>query len=401
LSAGQFQFHEFFGIMPDGLPLQFERGHPEAPAARAVEELVGKDRRNLEVFIGVPKEREGFASYATAETRNGNARFRLSTRPVPDLLAASSVVPVAFAERNVRLLFGTEPRDDFECLKVAEVKRDHLGALKLEESFVPSCLRIGASPFLMDGLRKVLRLMIAKQRELTDARRHRDASSLEFTASDVTRYLQLHALNCAIPISSHLAETGDAHPHVAYLWLLQLAGELSTFAADCDPMALPKFQFTQLGATFGDLFNQLNEYLRSVAIEQCIPVPLEMRPGGIQVGKLDDERLARCTQFILSVKSELSEQQVADGIPRLSKIASINEISRIVAAAAPGVPLQQTFRPPPEVPVRPGVVYFSLATQDGYWKNAMRDHAVALFLPQPFDPSRTKIELLAVPPASR
>jgi type VI secretion system protein ImpJ len=88
---------------------------------------------------------------------------------------------------------------------------------------------------------------------------------------------------------------------------------------------------------------------------------------------------------------------VAEQLPRLSKIASLSEISRIVQAAAPGVPLQATFRPPPEVSVRPGVVYFSLATQDGYWKNAMRDRAVALFLPQPFDPSRTKIELLGVP----
>src|SRR5215813_10136747 len=75
LSAGQFQFHEFFGILPDGLPLHFERGHPEAPSVRPVEEHVGKDRRNLEVFIAVPKEREGFDSYAAVDSRNGVARF--------------------------------------------------------------------------------------------------------------------------------------------------------------------------------------------------------------------------------------------------------------------------------------------------------------------------------------
>jgi len=398
LSAGQIQLQEFFGILPDGLILRLERGHPEAPAARPVEEPVGQGRRALDVFIGVAKEREGLESYAApGEVRNGNLRFTLATRPVPDLLAPGSAVPVVFAQRNVRLLFGNEPREDFDCLKVAEVIRDPSGALKFDESYVPPCLRIGASPFLIDGIRKVLTLMIAKQRELADARRHRDASSLEFTASDVTRFLQLHALNAAIPVLHHLAESGDAHPHVAYLSLLQAAGELSTFSADADPIALPKFQFTQLGTTFGELFSRLSQLLRSVALEQCIQVPLEARPGGLHIGKLEDERLAHCSQFILTVKSELSEQQVAEQLPKLSKIASVSEISRIVQAAAPGVPLQPTFRPPPEVSVRPGVVYFSLATQDGYWKNAMRDRAVALFLPQPFDPSRTKIELLGVP----
>ena len=61
------------------------------------------------------------------------------------------------------------------------------------------------------------------------------------------------------------------------------------------------------------------------------------------------------------------------------------------------MPLQVNNRPPPEVSVRAGTVYFSLMVDDPYWKNALRDRAVAIYLPQPFDPSRTKIELLAIP----
>src|ERR1700687_2348353 len=151
LSAGQLQLREFFGILPDGVALQFRLGDPEAPPARPVDELVGKDRSTLEAFLGIPKEREGVKSYA--DPRNGAARYGLTTRPVPDLMSASSVLPVVFAQRNVRILLGTEPRDDFECLKIAEIKRDHLGALQLEPSFIPPCLRIAASPFLIEELR--------------------------------------------------------------------------------------------------------------------------------------------------------------------------------------------------------------------------------------------------------
>ena len=391
LSQGQLQFLRFSAILPDGLPLIFERGQAEAPAARGIDDHFPASARTLEVFLGLSREREGADS----------ARYGAVSRPVADLGASSSVVPVEFAKPNVKVLFGDEPREDFESIKVAEILRDATGAPALLESYVPPCLRLDASPSLLEGLRKLLRTMGAKQRELTDARRHRDASALEFTASDVTRYLQLNALNGVVPVLTHLVESGDLHPYPAFLLLLQAAGQLSTFAVETEAPAPARFQFLDLRATFELLLAQLTSHLRAVALEQCIPVPLETKAGGMHIGRLTDDRFAKCSQFILAVRSELAEQQVAEQLPRLSKIASVAEIQGLVQAAAPGVPLQVTFRPPPEVPVRPGVVYFSLGTQDLCWKNALRDRSVAIYLPQPFDPARTQIELLAVPPGSR
>jgi type VI secretion system protein ImpJ len=321
----------------------------------------------------------------------------VATRQVADLMSAQSVVPVPFAKGNVRILYGTEPREDFESIKVAELMRDATGAVVLNEGYVAPCLRVSAAPAILEGARKLLRVVLGKQRELAGARRHRDAASLEFTASDVTRYLQLNTLNGIIPVLNHIVDQGDLPPLDVYLLLVQVTGQLFTFGAEGDPTSLPKFQFTQLQKTFDELFARATALLRGMALEQCIPVRLEQKQGGLQVGRLEDERLARCGQFILSVKSLLPEQQVADQFPRLSKIASATEIHNIVQAAAPGVPLQVTFRPPPEVPVRPGVVYFSLSTQDAYWKNAVRDKSVAIYLPQALDPARTQLELLGVP----
>jgi type VI secretion system protein ImpJ len=403
LGAGQIQLERFFGILPEGLTLRFERNDPEAPAARPVDPHFGPGQRTLEVFVGVPKERLDAAPGPDGTPTN--VRYGLAPRPIADLFPAnpsstSPVKSVTFAQRRVQLLFGGEPREDFECIKISELSRDAMGALVQEPSYVPPCLRLDASPFIIEGLRKLLGQMAAKQRVLADARRARDASSVEFTPSDVTRYLHLRVLNVALPVLNHLVESGEAHPHLAYLWLLQMAGELITFNAQTDPLSLPKFRFTELGPTFAGLFERLNELLKALAAELSITVHLEMRPGGLYVGKLEDERIARCGQFILGVKSELPEQQVAEQVPRLAKIASITEIQRIVQAAAPGVPLQATFRPPPEISARPGVVYFSLSTQDNYWKNALRDRALAIYLPQPFGPGGTKIELLGIPGAA-
>lgn len=403
LARGQLQLQKFVGILPDGLPVVFERGHAEAPAARAVDDHLRPGHGVLEVFVAVPREREGVNSYGQlrpGEPSTGVSRFEIQNRPVGDLSASGNVVSVGFARRNVRLLFGSEPREDFETIKIAELVRDGSGAAAVNETYVPPCLRISAAPSVISGVRKLLRLMQGKQRELSESRRHRDAASLEFTASDVTRYLQLNSLNGLIPVLNHIVDAGDLPPLQVYLQLVQAVGQLFTFGADGNPSDLPRFQYTNLRATFGDLLAQATMLLRGVALEQCISVPLEPRQGGMHVGKLEDGRLDRCAQFILTVRSHLSEQQIADQFPRLSKIASAAEIHSLVQAAAPGVPLAVTFRPPPEIPVKPGVVYFSIATQDLYWKNAVREKSVAIYLPQALDPAKTQLELLGVPTTS-
>jgi type VI secretion system protein ImpJ len=401
LVAGQLQLRVFAGILADGTPISFERGQAEAPPARPVEEHFPASARMVEVYLGLPRERAGVQSYGSGQDASVASRYQVASRPIEDLHAAGSLVPVDFAQRNTKILFGTEPRDDFEAIKIAEVMRDATGAYALVEAYSPPALRLEAAPAIAEGVRKLLRTMGAKQRELSDARRHRDAASLEFTASDVTRFLQLNALNGTLPVLNHLVDTGDLHPYAAYLILIQAAGQLSTFSAEADAPVVPKFQFMDLRATFDPLLQLITSHLKAVALEQCISVPLEKRQGGLHIGKLTDERAARCPQFILTVKSDLPEKTVAEQLPKLSKIASQAEIQGLVQAAAPGVPIQVTFRPPPEVPVRPGVVYFSLGTEDSRWQNAVRDRTVAIYLPQPFDPQRTQIELLAVPSAAR
>ena len=136
-----------------------------------------------------------------------------------------------------------------------------------------------------------------------------------------------------------------------------------------------------------------------MAIERFTRVPLEVR-GALQIARLQDDRVARASQLYLSVKSEIPEAQVAEQLPRLCKIAALNEIQSLVQAAAPGVPLQLMHRPPPEIPVRPGVLCFAIAQGDRLWKNVVTDRNLAFYLPPPFDPSRTKVELLAVPQAA-
>ena len=397
LGAGEVRLQEFVGVLPDGLYVAFDEDDAEMPPARPIDNHFGPTQAALEVFLGVAREREGAANYAERDGSVRRTRFTLVRRPVWDTATGGNEAPVAFARRNLVILFGSESREDCDAIKVAEIVRDEQGALAVAHDYAPPALRISAAPSLVEGLRRLLALTVAKQRTLSEGRRQREGSTVEFTASDVTRYLLLNAINTFIPVLNHVVESGDLPPRSVYLLLCQFAGALSSFAADTDLTSFAPFVHTDLRASFDGLLARIVELLGATVKENFIRVALDARADGLHFGKLEDERLLRASLFVLAVRSKLPEAQTADQLPKLSKVASWTDIRAIVQAAAPGVPLSVTHRPPPEIPVHTGLVYFTLGTSDRVWRSVVSERAVAVYLPPPFLPAETQLQLLAVP----
>ena len=403
LAAGELRVSRFVGILPDGLCLDFAAGDPEAPAARPIGTHFAPSQPVLEVLLVVPKERDGVPSVAAegstfaAEVRR--ARFLAATRPVGDLTGESADLPIAFARRNVSLLFGDEARDDFDSIKIAEIVRNASGALVASEAFIPSVLTIAASPFLCSSVRRLLALMTAKQRQLSQERRQRDAATMEFGAGDVTRYVQLSALNAAIPLLVHAGRDGEMGPRELYFFLIQVAGALSTLVPDADPSSFPAFSFTDLRSTFEELFALVTGLLRASVREACLAVPMDVREG-LHVGNLSDERIVRCSQFVLAAHAPgISEEQLARDLPGRAKIASWQQLPFLLRSATRGLGLQVTHRPPAEVPLRPQVAYFLIDVAGGaeHWRHALNERSLAIYLPPPYDPAQLKLEIFAIP----
>jgi type VI secretion system protein ImpJ len=409
LGTDQLRITRFVGILPDGFFVASEAGDPESPPARPIGAHFPPAQGALEVFLGLAKERDGIPSIASdigdgggtgpATTKGARARFRAASRPVVDLTGSASDLEMAFALRNAVVLFGDEAREDYDAIKIAEVVRDSTGALIVNDAYIPPALRIDVSPFLMGRVRQLLVLMVSKQRLLAGDRRQRDGASIEFNSGDVTRFLQLSTINTAIPLLTYAASNGEISPTQLFLLLIQVAGQLATFSTEVDPSKLPLFTHTDLRGTFEALIAQVTSLLRNTVREQYLTVALEIEQGA-HVGKLDDERLLLATQYVLAVRSGLSEEQLSKRLPELCKIASRSQLPIIKRAASFGVPIKLTHRPPAEVAVRAGVTYFTLSLDNEYWKQIIAERTIAIFLPPPFDPTQVKVDLLAVPRAS-
>jgi type VI secretion system protein ImpJ len=397
LKAGQLKLGEFSGILSGGLPLEIGSGEAGGPPARPIAESFPTTAPMLEVYLAVPSAREGIPNYQDAVDDSSNARFKVANRPVPDLTIAKTEQIIAFGRPNITLMFGNEGRDDYETVKIAEIVRDGTGSFALSKNYIPPALKCGASGVLSSWLQDLLSVMLTKQRALSETRRQIDAAAVEFTGQDITRFLLLNALNTYIPHVRYIVESQSSSPLGAYLTLIELGGALTTFSSEIDPSTFPRFNHTDQRATFEELFGLLNKMLGATVRELCITVPLEARPDGMWIGQLKDDRLPRCPRFVLAVEAEAPQQEVANKLPKLSKIASWKAINQIVRSAIPGVQLTVTHRPPSEVPVRPKQVYFMLTTTDEFWRQIATERTVAIYLPPPFDPSKAKITLMGVP----
>ncbi|HYD41592.1 MAG TPA: type VI secretion system baseplate subunit TssK [Anaeromyxobacter sp.] len=400
LAAGQLRVERFAGVLAGGLCVTFSGNDVEAPPPRSVAEAFPAGARSLEVWLGVAREREGIAAAGPPGPPEApRPRFHLGSRPVADVMQPGAVVPVDLGRPNAVLLLGAESREDHEAIQIAEIVRTGSGQLALAETFLPPMLRIGATPRLPGQLRELVARMVARQRELADGRRQREAAAGEVSGSDVSRTLQLALLSGAIPGLAHLADLPDAPPRELYLALASLAGQLAAFAPDADVTGIPRYAHEEPRSTFDPLFARLHAYLSGLGVERFTRVPLEIR--GLQhVARAVDDAILREAHLILAVRSELAETVVAEQLPRLCKIAAQGDLTALVQAAAPGAPLQVLHRPPAEIPLKAGTVYFQIDRNHRLWNGVLTERTVAIHLPPPFDPSRTKLELLAIPKAA-
>lgn len=395
LERGTLQLTRLLAVLPDGVLLDLEEGSPEIPRSRPIAEHFPHTRESLPVFLGLPRERAGIDNYAVNAA--APTRFRMVSHPAYDLAGSDAQADVPLAHHSPQLVLGDEPREDMVALQILEIVRGPHGAFLVSEPYVPPCTRIDASPFLMSALRRLLQAMVTRQRALLAGRRERTGSSVEFRAEDVTGFLFLNTLNTFLPVLQHLVDTGDCSPRAAYVSLVQLAGQLSTFAVGVDPCSLPKFYYDDLRRTFEELFARLMSMLSVSMDERFVAMMLESNGTGMYRGTFEsDASFFECTDFLLAVQTDMPAEQTSAQLPRLCKVASWQDIESILSAATPGARVQVTYRPPPEIPVKADTLYFTIETGGAFWRNIMADRRIAVYLPPLFDPPQTRIQLLGV-----
>jgi type VI secretion system protein ImpJ len=394
LSAGQFKIRRLSAIYPDGASVRCGEGTEEpSPAPRQFEAVFTPDLPKLEVFVGIAHDTSS-AQLEDGEN-TGSRRYVKKTRNAADANTGSSPQELDYAQPNLRLFFGNERQDGFATIRIAELVRHANGQTIIRDNYAPPVLHLSASPFLLAGMQRVLGSVTARQRQLAQERKQRQTGSVDFHAADARKFWLLHTLNGAMPALSHAIDTGHAHPEEAYLQLVSLAGALCTFAPDADPLALPKFNYLELGTVFEELFARVVALLSGGIEQPYVEIPLEHRQDGMFIGKMPDPRLAS-NEFFVAVHSKLSEALVRERVPAVLKMAGWNQIYDVVKQARHGVRVEVEWTPSGALPLRPGLCFFRVRREGAFWEEIARSSTLALYLPVDADWAGTTLSMYAI-----
>lgn len=384
LQAGQLALTHLRAVLPDGAALDLDDTSPQRPATRQLAPHFPAGVTRVPVYLAAAALRPGAANSAREPDQH---RFRTVTRAIFDLTLTRSARDIDLDDLHLTLKIGDEPRDDQVSLQLAELVRDSSGGFSLDESYIPPIACLAAAPNLRAELQALCALVATRRRSLADDRRRQH---------ELPRALFFHSLCGALPLLRHLADAPECAPHPLYRDLLRLLGELRSFATD-DPPPPPPYCFTDLRASLGPLLAELRQRVLDTLPDRCLRIPLEARPDGLWIGELRDDRLQRCTTFILAVETDADPQLLASELPALTRIAAWRRINLIVRQNVLGAPIRHTAHPPALLPVLPQHSYFTITADDPSWLEVLRERNVAVFLPRPYDPDHARISLLAIP----
>jgi type VI secretion system protein ImpJ len=393
LQQGLITLSAFEGIMPDGTPVLLNAQSAQAaPKPRPLEPHLPPAQTGTLIYLAMPQERSGVTNIAE---EGDQLRYALRTRKVADIARDDRHTEIQLALPNLVLVFGDESRDGFTAMPIARVVRNESGAPVFSDTYVPPCLRLQCSAAIMRRLEHLLTGMIARFRVLRDARRITGENRVEFNAADVTRYLQLHALNSMLPSMFHLAHAREASPRAAFLLLSQLAGQLATFAPDGDMTTPINFEHTDLEASFSAIFDLCERLLSALDTERYVVCQLKLQSNGRFYADISDVRVEACRRFMIGIDSKHARALIAQEFTQRAKLASHGDIDFVLSRNVSGIRVNTCERPPPELPTRPGLTYFTLPTPDDdvYWKHVRKDHNLVVWLPPALDAEQCTVAL--------
>lgn len=396
IANGYFDLVRCRAVMPDGLLVNIPEIE-QAPPPRLIEGLFDMGEESLDVYLAIPARRAGAINFQSfGGDGNQLVRYLQDAGAVPDETTGENERQLAFARGNIRLLFGSELREGYSSIKIAELQRTATGQLTLSENWVPPAVNLSASLWLTNLLRQLVEILITKSSTLSEQRRQRAAGLADFTTSEVAIFWLLHTVNSAIPGLAHFFRTNPVHPERLYLAMAELAGELMTFVTDRHPKDMVRYDHMDLYATFSQLFAEIRELLETVIPTRCVAIPLENVRKSLYVGRVQDEQLLKEAAFYLAVRGQIPESRLIELVPRIVKIAARDVIDAVVGSALPGVTLTHASPPPAPIPTRVGFHYFALDSIGPYWDTIRGSKVMAIYVPDEFPD--VKLEMYAVKP---
>ncbi|KVX11146.1 type VI secretion system-associated protein [Burkholderia ubonensis] len=345
-------------------------------------------------YLALHPLRENGANYNDDPAAGFTTRFVSEQTSVADNFTDAAEADVTFLKTQVKLIAHSEPRDQLLSVPLVRVRRTATSGFEIDDSFVPPCLAIEASPILHQRLRQLIDALQAKVNALYGFHREPSKNIIEFRSGDIASFWLLHTANAAFATLAHLHQHAALHPERLFQELLRLAGQLMTFSKGYTLADLPAYRHDDPGPGFARLDLILRELLDTVISTRYFAITLdEVRPS-FHLGRLDSGKIDEKTTFYLAVSADLPSVELVDAVPARFKVGAPDDVDKLVLSAMPGVRLSYTPQVPPAIPVRPGACYFALDSRGALYERMLQAQSAMIYAPTGIND--LKFELIAV-----
>jgi type VI secretion system protein ImpJ len=368
------------GVFEDGLAFDMPSSDP-LPEARELEKVFPPTADTLLAYLAVPQRRSLGGNTALQPEGANGTRFTAEERVVADEILGGDEKPVRFGRKNIRLVFGHETVDGWQLLPIARVRRDGAGRFALDEKFIPPVIRFGASPALLEMVRRLIDILTQKNTAFTGSVGGFDRQSSGMSAQQTSSFWFLHAVNSALATLRHLYLSKQGHPEQLYIEMLRLGGALCTFSLQSSPARLPIYDHLDLQACFEELDLHIRQHLELVIPTNCVTVKLQQVDRYFWEAELQDTRLFGTARWFLSLASNMGEAELITGTPALVKVCSAKFVPELVRRALPGLRLTHVEAPPAALSPRITNQYFTINRSGPCWDHLTETHKIGIYVP--------------------
>ncbi len=361
LAVGKLALRRVRGVFPDGTPFTMPEDDPlpmpfEVPA----------DLRDEIIHLAVPIRRSGAVETDRAERPDALARHSVRIENARSVIAGEEGdAAIEVAPLRARLVPDSLPPEGYARIPVAHVtERRADGQVVLDDRFIPTALVSSAAPRVSSFLTELQGMLHQRGEALAQ----RAVATGRAASAEIADFLLLQAVNRYEPLVTHLVASGAVHPEDAYIWLVQIAGELSTLTTRTRrPVPLQVYRHDNLRQSFEPVFAALRTVFSATLDASAVSIPVEAKKFGISVAVVADKSLFGSAEFVLAVRADVAAEDLRRLFPMQTKIGPVEKIRDLVMLSLPGIALRSLPVAPRQIPYHTGFAYFSLDQAHELW----------------------------------
>ena len=289
-----------------------------------------------------------------------------------------------------------------DSYKFAELLPAGPGKFKLSHDYIPPTTAIAASHNLLRWTRALRDLLVSRGQDFASVKRQRGIRAASTSAQEVMRVVMMQTFGRHIPLFQEHARLNAVSAYAMYQDLRQLVAEFSVFSEDIGYFGelankpreteLPDYDHEDLRRCFRIGFDRAEALIKALTVGAEVGITLahdgRFYRADLPANLFENDK----TRFYLAFESEQKGAELFARLSRTGKIASMDEMPRLLSAALFGLKIDLLPVPPEELPQKsPNTTYFLVDTTHPFWQMIKNGRNIAVFSDLPADSTVIKL----------